>query len=650
MKLQHIAVIFVIIIVPLTLVLSTYISTGIKTIRYTSKYDSYLIDATYDALKAYQLNSFNNNISSLSNSKIRDIEASINVYFNTLASDFKAAGYTYDQMVGYTPALLFSLYDGYYVYTRNFDVEKSATAGNRSELEIKMAEESQLYNYGLKPFVYYSCRYVTPDGKYDFVVNYTLDNKISVIGKVNGNNNVTKSGPLVFWDAESEDGEGDEDRKTVKTLAEEGERLSDTLLIVNNDGNNSNEATAGEYEYIVYNNQKVYLNYDWHNPGNVENVKYNPEDVSEANREKKNYLFFKYSSDYTKDYVSSPGDIDYLIGNLKKYGEDYHLYSYSARDYFNDGKEFTTWCKDNLGEITQYDAVDSEGNPLVSREFDSYYCKFVTDIGEEKIFDINQNNNPLLPGSAFNEHRISVIRYSIESNLSSAMASYITKENKGYVFAMPVFSEDDWHKIENNVCISSFLQGMPVGNRIYDKYYVLSNNSNKDAIDLESIYTVAKVTDQTGDTPYVSIEYHMPGCHDLLHKIMNTGYTVEILGFYQTSDFKRRNISISGEDINALSQLNNMEGTNFNYYYYHTYINAETPKGACYECIVNATNAYSAAEMIKGIYYDYEEGEYKSITQNYGGSVNYENYLAQFKVGLYRIRNDAYMLNGYFGK
>lgn len=159
MKLQHVAVIFVIIIVPLTMVLSTYINTEIKTIRYTSKYDAFLIDATYDALKAYQLNSFNNNIRSISNSKIRDIEASMNVYFQTLASDFKSVGYTYDQMVSYTPAVLFSLYDGYYIYTKNFDLDKNAARVTMQELDKSKADESSTYQYGLKPFVYYSCRY-----------------------------------------------------------------------------------------------------------------------------------------------------------------------------------------------------------------------------------------------------------------------------------------------------------------------------------------------------------------------------------------------------------------------------------------------------------------------------------------------------------
>ena len=74
MKLQYLAVICVLIIVPISMVMSVYIQNQIDAITLQSKYDSNLINATYDAVKAFQLNTVNNKYSGISNSKFRDIE------------------------------------------------------------------------------------------------------------------------------------------------------------------------------------------------------------------------------------------------------------------------------------------------------------------------------------------------------------------------------------------------------------------------------------------------------------------------------------------------------------------------------------------------------------------------------------------------
>ena len=78
MKLQHLAVIFILIILPISMVMASYIQNQIEAIEIQSSYDRSLINATYDAVKAFQLNTTNNMYSSISDSKIRDIEASVN--------------------------------------------------------------------------------------------------------------------------------------------------------------------------------------------------------------------------------------------------------------------------------------------------------------------------------------------------------------------------------------------------------------------------------------------------------------------------------------------------------------------------------------------------------------------------------------------
>ena len=88
MKIQSLAVIFIIIMLPISLVLTVYVQNQVQTINLQTSYDQKLTNATYDALKAFQLNTVNSGTSDFANSKIRDIEASVNSFFNAIASNF----------------------------------------------------------------------------------------------------------------------------------------------------------------------------------------------------------------------------------------------------------------------------------------------------------------------------------------------------------------------------------------------------------------------------------------------------------------------------------------------------------------------------------------------------------------------------------
>ena len=59
MKYQNFAVIFVLIVLPLSLVLSYYIQNQTDTLMLQTTYQTKLNDSTYDAIAAYQLNSMN---------------------------------------------------------------------------------------------------------------------------------------------------------------------------------------------------------------------------------------------------------------------------------------------------------------------------------------------------------------------------------------------------------------------------------------------------------------------------------------------------------------------------------------------------------------------------------------------------------------
>ena len=117
MKLQGLAILFTIIILPISVVLSEYSKSQIHTLTIQTEYDTRLNNATYDAIKAYQLNTYNSDTSDLANSKIRDIEASANTFYNSVAANFNSEGYNKDMLSGYVPALVYTMYDGYYIYS-----------------------------------------------------------------------------------------------------------------------------------------------------------------------------------------------------------------------------------------------------------------------------------------------------------------------------------------------------------------------------------------------------------------------------------------------------------------------------------------------------------------------------------------------------
>ena len=73
MKLQTLTVLFIIIILPITMVVSQYIKTEISTITLQSEYDTKLNNATYDAIKAFQMNESNSTTENIPTEKIRDV-------------------------------------------------------------------------------------------------------------------------------------------------------------------------------------------------------------------------------------------------------------------------------------------------------------------------------------------------------------------------------------------------------------------------------------------------------------------------------------------------------------------------------------------------------------------------------------------------
>lgn len=198
MKTQYLAVIFIIIILPITMVISYYTKNEVKTLDMQISYDNKLKNSTYDAIKAYELNAANSDTSDLANSKMRDIEASANTFFNSLSSNFNLSGYKQSTLKEYVPALVYTMYDGLYIYSK-YTNELSGTNVQDTAKYYQGTSE-----YGLQPYVFYSCRYQY--NGMDFVITYSLDNYITIQGKDENGDEINKSGYLLSGATDSTGG------------------------------------------------------------------------------------------------------------------------------------------------------------------------------------------------------------------------------------------------------------------------------------------------------------------------------------------------------------------------------------------------------------------------------------------------------------
>lgn len=254
MKLQYLAIIFIIIIIPVILVTSFYIQSQIEMFNVQTKYNVKLIDATKEAIDAFEINTveWNSAFSSVADSKRRDILASVNSFVVSLANGLGIGGTSRDFMLKNVPAIAFTLYDGYYLFGNTSviavqtddkgvgltygtkyseeeitahglnatiyprEIVEGATGGNSAKY-IYTIENLDAYKPGdpipvfeslgnpereeekhmLRSFTPYSARYVK--GNTDITINYALDNYIKIYGKIDGDYYVRKTGYLVYF-------------------------------------------------------------------------------------------------------------------------------------------------------------------------------------------------------------------------------------------------------------------------------------------------------------------------------------------------------------------------------------------------------------------------------------------------------------------
>lgn len=238
MKLPNLAIIFIIIILPLSVVLSTYMQLQIDVLNAKENYSTKLLDATYDGILSFELNSLS--LDNVAGESVKSyVQDAVSTFFTTMSINMGSSGGEDSNIQSYVPAILFTTYDGYYIYSPvktdkvkiDYDVDGVAVQDDTGELvyddgsdtgttaveedgKYKVDGAITEYNYMVKPFIYYSATYASDkdigdinyddSDSYSLVVNYSLDNHVALYGRYNdkydgtsGERTISKSGYLI---------------------------------------------------------------------------------------------------------------------------------------------------------------------------------------------------------------------------------------------------------------------------------------------------------------------------------------------------------------------------------------------------------------------------------------------------------------------
>lgn len=466
MKLQHLIVIFIIIMLPIMLILSQYIDTQLDIINLRNTYTTALINSVSDAMRAYEINTMNNDYSDVATSKRRDVQASINTFFKSLAGNMGLSGYREQELTPYIPAVIFTNYDGYYIYAKSKN-------GGASTPEYK-----------LKPYVYYSAQYI--NGSIDVTINYTLDNYLTVVGYDDNGNYIQESGYFI----------SDVEKNFLSGLSSEVLKEKVTCKVKQPSGEvafEPAEECSYFYEYTPSNKSfgKVYMDNN-RQYFRITAAGYK-EDVNESS------IFDVYDFPNLPDTYGSTNPI-YRIINISSVYKENDLLSDNAISLLEKLKVEDLVVNSETGRTRLKDLRDPT-NPYYNLQ------------SENKIFDMSDPNLII-----FNNHKEDIIKISIQENLKVALANYGL--NGEITYKLPIFTEEDWQKIFSNVSMIAFMQDLPVSYGTYNDYAIATSIGNKEYVPEDGIYfidtdtniyhriTCSKIKDKTsGLIGYKAVEF-----------------------------------------------------------------------------------------------------------------------------------------------
>lgn len=627
MKLQNMTVIFIIIMIPIILVVSYYIGLQINTITMQKNYTVKLQTAAKDSIQALEINTveWNSASSNLADSKRRDVLASINTFTTSLANNMGIGGAGKGRIQTYIPAIVYTMYDGYYIYSASLMKDQDTDKDGLTQFEkdtsgkdtgnIKYnTEGTPSYQYILKPYSPYSARYANENGNVDVTVNYTLDNYIRVYGTVGGKYQ-TKEGYLVVCDNNA-GVRVNKNGGSISGITYRGATIKPEALteqVYTDEGVKEYQYIYDQYDNKLYwdgskyfsvdkNNKKVYLQNALPEGDAGFSITNRFRKISIPmydNREdewtvQKVFQILNPGGGYKFYYENQSGAFVEFTNPEKTLGTVKQEEDYSAINYCVESYVFTQWVTSKLSNITVGNMTSPDGQ---YNNVDS----------ETPIFQISTSNNPdpenddAYANSPLAQHKKDVIINTIEKNLSQATAQ--AKEmNPNYEYRLPQLSYDEWEQALSNISIIAFMQGMPIGLKYYNNYAIATSTLNKEFVDPDELYFAGT------DDQY----YHQRQCEQA------TGS--DYVG-YRSIDYVAKSYETENE----------AGGKATNYYYLHDHDGDNNSELECYYCLVNRST-YKTGNKEK----EWNNSPYNSWTDSYYNALARERYMQLDEPGTYK--------------
>ncbi len=530
MKLQGVSIIFVLIVVPIILILSFYIQSQVDTIALQTSYDTKLLDATYDTMSAFELNTANEDLSSVSDSLRTIIEASNNIFINTLATNLGMSNASKSYLQPYLPAILYTLYDGYYIYApTNKPVVASDTKGQAIVIEESAEHTGCFSTPGLRyadGYYYYD---LTDESSYASCLGVPSNDFGQILYKTNdasGNQYTTNiNDEEIYYEtdyvlksympysARYQKDLNDENKKIDITI---NYTLDNYLTIEGNIGNVYytkagyliekdlvEEVTVNGNNLLNYNDQEA--EEVLKNGGYGTQISVTFQDDSE--------ISYTYGGE---NYASLESDLEIAKrdSDQTKIAEITNkMQQIDAIVYYAKSAIFSNWVYNNLENLYESDANQDLLNDYnyvsanISKAVNVEDTKpFIVNFEERHNVIFNSSSDPEAKDSSFNSHKMDIIRNAIQYNLNLAMSTYNITATKGFSFNMPVITDEEWDKILSHVSIVTFMQGFQCGLKTYNNYAIVSSTNNELTIMPKEIYYIHKSTFNDENATYHKID------------------------------------------------------------------------------------------------------------------------------------------------
>jgi len=511
-------------------------------------YTGKLRDATREAIQAYEINSviWETTFSREAGARRRHVTATVNAFLDGLARRMEVSGMSRRAMETFVPAVAFVGYDGVFIYTPTFvpNQERINDISHRIRNlppDIDMNErveyiegvpttipgindllEDREFRHVLRPMMRYSARYTR--GGLDVTVNYTLDNFVSVYGRLTSTAPwFSKEGYLIDKTVSQNISQGNvtiNHSTFPQPITIGSELLEERIAFLPNIG--IGPASEDVFSY-VYNRrgQKIYFDTSrsW-DDGRVFRLTPNdtifrlntviiPEEIPADGRvQVPAWVEFSRFSRTGADPIYrllNPGthqgqwfEIVNEYGGIvtirhitsgfpNRYNGFYPENSpqswvdYSAVNYYIESAAFTNWVTTNLGG-----ALGIRVSDKVNEGRDQH-----PDFIGNNALIFGSANNVFTPGlqgyenSVFTTHKRQIIRRTIEDNLNQAIANYA---HHAWNFVMPQLTVEEWELVQSNISIITFLQGVSIGTRHFNNYAIATSTRNTEFVNNREMF------------------------------------------------------------------------------------------------------------------------------------------------------------------